>query len=346
MRCKNAWTWIPCTHLADIVATVILRRLETRDKRQSSGAQHRDASSGQGHHCVHHLPGASLLAGSFQGRSPLCAGSRGRGGPRARPHPAPRQPSWCPPRGGRGTRPRGRRGGARAGVGAATPFRAGHPLHRRAPRAARGRSGCRRRGAAAAGRQAGSPGAGTPRPGESGRLCDFPAGCAGVARQPPAGARPSSSPRPPARLPARVPPTAPRPPAHRYPRAAARAALRTCSAPPPPPPEEPLPPRRPRAPPPPAARPRSASPCAATRPGGPDALSLSLRSGRSLRPIQGRKRGARALASGTPKSVLAAVRGSAPASASVSILASRRPPPLLDHFPVTSIFLLIFSFSW
>ena len=47
----------------------------------------------------------------------------------------------------------------------------------------------------------------------------------------------------------------------------------------------------------------------------------------------------------TPKFILAAVRGSAQAGASASILVSKRPPPLLDHFPVTSIFLLIFSLT-
>lgn len=54
---------------------------------------------------------------------------------------------------------------------------------------------------------------------------------------------------------------------HRSRRATTRAACRTCSAPPPPPPEAFLPPRLPRAPPPPGARPRSASPCGATRSG-------------------------------------------------------------------------------
>ncbi|XP_055293208.1 basic proline-rich protein-like [Moschus berezovskii] len=133
---------------------------------------------------------------------------------------------------------------------------------------------------------------------------------------------PGSRPRARAPAPARArPPGSPRVPTHGtqarhspLPRAAARAALRTCSAPPPPPPEAPLPPRRPRAPPPPpppGARPRSASPCAATRPGGRGAPSLSLRSGRSLRLVQERKRCARAFASASVRNSQVHPRGGA-----------------------------------
>lgn len=77
------------------------------------------------------------------------------------------------------------------------------------------------------------------------------------ARAPPPGSLRVSNPQHPG----------PRPTTHRSPPATARAALGTRSAPPPPPPEALLPPRRPCAPPPSGARPQSASPCGAQRPG-------------------------------------------------------------------------------
>lgn len=180
----------------------------------------------------------------------------------------------------------------------------GDPLHRRAPGGARGRSGCRRWGAQAAGRQVGFPRCRDPLArGVPGRPRGF------LISQPGCGGSPSSRPRARAPAPARArPPGSLRVshPLHPGPQLTATHWLqpaqlsdRICSAPPPPPPETLLPPRRPRASPspPPGARPRSASPCAATRPGGPDAPSLSLRSGRSLRLIRERNRCARAFAS-------------------------------------------------
>ena len=146
----------------------------------------------------------------------------------------------------------------------------GDPLHRGGSGGAQRRSGCWRWGAQAAGWQ-GSPRCRDPWPGKSrawrGGLLTSQPRCL-----------PAAGPRERAPAPARAPPPGslrvsnpqhpgPRPTTHRSPPATARAALGTRSTPPPPPPEALLPPRRPCAPPPSGARPQSASPRGAQRPG-------------------------------------------------------------------------------
>lgn len=136
------------------------------------------------------------------------------------------------------------------------------PLQHRGTGERTGRSAFWRRGAVRPRVCRGSQGAGTPGPGVPGTARGLLAAHPGISLGRPAGVRPS------ARLPAGVPPPSPGPPSatHRFP-GCSRAARWTRSAPPPRPPEALLPPRGPRAQPPPGARPRSASPCAATRPG-------------------------------------------------------------------------------
>lgn len=188
-------------------------------------------------------------------------GSHSRGSAR---WPVPRQPSWVPsPQRVSSRGRRGPRGRARGGVQGGTPLASdASPTPAPWHRGAYGEVSFLEAGRCqAAGLQGFSrcrdPWTGRPRQGEgaSGRA---PRDLLGR----PAGVRPS------ARLPAGVPPPSPGPPSatHRFP-GCSRAARWTRSAPPPRPPEALLPPRGPRAQPPPGARPRSASPCAATRPG-------------------------------------------------------------------------------
>ena len=111
------------------------------------------------------LPVSSLLDGSFQGWSPLCArshelGARGSVPPGHLHSPAPVPAAAILVPSPRRVSARGPEDGVAGRVQAwmhEPPSVPGDTLHRRAPGGARGRSGCRRWGAQAAGRQVGFP---------------------------------------------------------------------------------------------------------------------------------------------------------------------------------------------